>query len=142
MPPLRSDIVAAGRSWLGTPFRHCGRSEREIDCFGHLVLVSRSLGLRVHDTPKRPYSTHVSDLYDRYLRRAMCPVPLEAALPGDWLLLGRLGQEFGTHTALLTGDGTIVHACPVALSVIEVSLDAALADKVKTGLVYRELSSV
>lgn len=139
MPAGRDEIVALGRSWLGVPFRHCGRSPLELDCFGHLIVVSRAAGFPVHDTPSRPYSTHVSPLYDRYLRRVLSAVEPSLALAGDWFLLGDPKRDYGTHTGLVTGSGTMVHACPVAGRVIEVPCDGTLMGKVKTALRYKGL---
>jgi len=141
MAATREQIVEIGRSWLGTAFRHCGRSRREIDCFGHLVLVSRESGYPVRDSPKMPYSTFVTDQYQRYLtKHAMDPVPIDEAQAGDWYLLGDPKRDFGTHTAMLTGAGTLVHACTVALRVVEVPIDDAVMGKVKMALRFRGLA--
>ncbi|MBY0560018.1 NlpC/P60 family protein [Hyphomicrobium sp.] len=40
----RSEIVAAARDWLGTPYRHQGRDRRGIDCIGFTWAVARDLG--------------------------------------------------------------------------------------------------
>lgn len=41
----RSEIVKMARSWLGTPYRHQGRSRRGVDCAGPLVHIAHEVGL-------------------------------------------------------------------------------------------------
>ena len=48
-PLMGEAVVAQARAWLGTPWRHQGRSPRGVDCAGLVVLVARALGLADHD---------------------------------------------------------------------------------------------
>ena len=48
-PVTGEAVVAQARTWLGTPWRHQGRSPRGVDCAGLVVLVARALGLADHD---------------------------------------------------------------------------------------------
>lgn len=45
----RPEIVRIARRWLGTPWRHQGRSIHGIDCAGLLCMVADDIGLRYED---------------------------------------------------------------------------------------------
>ena len=45
----RDDIITEARRWIGTPWRHQGRSRAGVDCVGLIVLVARALGLEPED---------------------------------------------------------------------------------------------
>lgn len=45
----RADIVREARSWLGTAYRHKGRSRAGLDCIGLLVVVGRELDVPHED---------------------------------------------------------------------------------------------
>lgn len=47
MPPVsRADVVRRARHYLGTRYKHQGRSESVIDCIGIAICVAEELGLR------------------------------------------------------------------------------------------------
>jgi cell wall-associated NlpC family hydrolase len=84
MPVEPSDIIAAGRSWLGMPWRHQGRTRQGVDCAGLVVLVGRGLGLADYDTQaygRRPEGQG----FVQHFRAAMDGLPLPEARPGDVL---------------------------------------------------------
>lgn len=135
----RADIVTHGRRWLGTPFVHCGRSATGLDCLGHMLAVSSAMGYRLHDCPKRPYSTVVTPLFGRYLKRAMVEIPAEELLPGDWAFIG-YDTPYGTHVAMVTESQTIVHACNQARKVIEITYSGAPRLHTLNGFRFREIA--
>ncbi|MDF2367502.1 hypothetical protein [Sneathiella sp.] len=45
----RREIITEARRWIGTPWRHQGRSRSGVDCVGLVVLVARALGLEPED---------------------------------------------------------------------------------------------
>lgn len=45
----RTGLIAAARSYLDTPFRHRGRSERGVDCLGLVVVSMRAIGREMAD---------------------------------------------------------------------------------------------
>lgn len=49
MTVTRGDIEAEARRWVGTPFRHQGRTERGVDCGGLIIAVAHQLGLPFED---------------------------------------------------------------------------------------------
>ena len=47
----RPQIVAAARSWLGTPYHHQGRAKGAgVDCIGLIIGVAKGLGVSQFDT--------------------------------------------------------------------------------------------
>ncbi|MAL80214.1 MAG: hypothetical protein CMN55_14095 [Sneathiella sp.] len=46
-----AEILTAARGWIGTPWRHQGRSARGLDCVGLVVMVARQIGLTPVDLP-------------------------------------------------------------------------------------------
>jgi cell wall-associated NlpC family hydrolase len=102
-----ADIVRTAREYLGTPFKHQGRSKtRGIDCAGLVIGVAHELGLSDFDSadyPRQPDGHKMRAAIEGQLER----VALNAMQPGDVLLI-RFSQ-FPQHLAILTDYG-IVHA--------------------------------
>ena len=93
-----ADIIAAARTWLGTPWRHQGRLKGvAVDCGGLILGVDKELGLLDFDT--RAYGR----IPDGQQLRALCEQHLcrkhigdlassseavgQAIMPGDVLLM-------------------------------------------------------
>jgi hypothetical protein len=49
MAYTRDDIVKAGRSYIGTPFKFRGRSRLGIDCVGLLYCIGQDIGFPIED---------------------------------------------------------------------------------------------
>lgn len=117
----RTDIVAAARSWLGTPFQHQGRVKRiGVDCAGLIIGVVRELGISADDLTgygRQPDS----DELRRLCREQMRPIALEAARPGDVYLIEIDGRP--QHLAFATDIG-LLHAYAPARKVVEHGIDA------------------
>jgi cell wall-associated NlpC family hydrolase len=45
----RDQVVAEARRWIGTNWRHQGRSARGVDCLGLIVMVANAFGVPVRD---------------------------------------------------------------------------------------------
>lgn len=111
------------RSYLGTPWRHQGRTRRGIDCAGLVVLVSRALGLADYDSTgyqRRPQSGDFVGHFDKNLTRR----PRGEALPGDVILFR--DRQYTCHSAIVSerhGKPTIVHAYARRRRVVEEYLD-------------------
>lgn len=112
-------VVQAARSWLGTPWRHQGRSPRGVDCAGLVVLVARGLGLADQDAVG--YGRHAQGLtFLEPFRAAMDGVPPAAARPGDVLLFAEAACP--CHCGFLTslrGIPHLLHAHALRRKVIE-----------------------
>lgn len=115
MPITPADIVAEARSWIGTPYRHqASLKGTGCDCLGLVRGVWRAL---YGDEPERvpPYSR---DWAEAALRenlaeagaRHLLPVSCEAVQAGDVLLFRWRAGLVAKHAAILTGDGTMIHA--------------------------------
>jgi cell wall-associated NlpC family hydrolase len=101
-------IVAATRSFLGTPFRHLGRTPgKALDCAGLAVSVAGALGLSVDD--RDAYGrTPANGLLETMLDAQTCLLRVtRQPQAGDLLLMKFKGDP--QHLALCAGD-TIIHA--------------------------------
>jgi uncharacterized phage protein (TIGR02218 family) len=82
-----AEIVAAARTWLGTPWRHQGRLKGvAVDCGGLILGVGREFGLLdfdVHAHGRIPDGQQLRVLCDRHL----VSKPIAEAAPGDVLLM-------------------------------------------------------
>jgi len=105
----RSDVVAAARSWIDTPF-HWQASVKGVgaDCRGLISGVARDLGLPEADS----FYARTAN-YDK-VDTALLKVGLRAlfdqvgeARPGDVLLLKIRGKA--QHLAIYVGDGRMIH---------------------------------
>lgn len=105
----RSEIIAAARAWVGTPFRHQGRVKGEfVDCAGLIVGVARDLNLAEYE--EIPYGIVprprvMEGVLDVYLDR------IAAGSPGDVFWMRDLDKPHSQprHVGIYTGP-TIVHA--------------------------------
>jgi len=107
-------VVAAARSWIGTPFHHRARLKGVgVDCSGLIVGVCRELGLVAADFDTEPYTTTPDA---RMLRegcaRELTPIDRGAMQPGDVVLLAITKDE--QHLGILGdyryGGLSIIHA--------------------------------
>jgi len=138
-PPLRVEsrqILAAARSWLGTPWRHQGRLKGvAVDCGGLILGVGRELGLLDFDT--RAYGR----IPDGQQLRALCEQHLcrkhigglassseavgQAIMPGDVLLMRFTRHP--QHLAIVGDRGdpfSLIHADADAGACVEHGADA------------------
>lgn len=120
-----AEILAAARTWLGTPWRHQGRLRGvAVDCAGLVVGVGKELGLLAFDT--RAYGR----LPDGQRLRALCdehlaPKPVVRIAPGDVLLL-RFTRH-SQHLAIAGDRGqpfSLIHAYAEAGACVEHGADA------------------
>ena len=115
----RSEIVAAARAWLGTPYRHQASSRNAgADCLGLIRGIWREV---VGPEPERPpaYTPDWAEargeeqLLAAALRH-MTRVKPEVTGPGDVLLFRMVERGPAKHAAVLVSSGleggTILHA--------------------------------
>ena len=105
--PTRSDVVAAARGYLGTPYHHQGASRGAgCDCLGLVRGVWRDLyGTDPEAVP--PYTPDWGEVgHDEPLldgaRRHMQPVRLGEAREGDVIVFRVQPQAVAKHVAILT----------------------------------------
>lgn len=116
----RAAILAAGRRYLGTPFRHQGRVPgRGLDCIGVVVCIGRELGLFHYDVSGYARQPTSWSSLRRHVDLAGFE-RVEAARPGDVYLMAITDRP--QHVALATDRG-ILHAWMQARRVVEHGLD-------------------
>jgi cell wall-associated NlpC family hydrolase len=114
--------VALARTYIGTPFRHQGRTPGHgLDCIGVMVCIGRELGLFDYDLPHYPRLPHGDmALLPHVARAGFRPLTICAAQPGDVLVFRVLREP--QHVALLTDCG-VLHAWLQAGAVVEHRLE-------------------
>lgn len=115
---LREQIVTEARKYVGTPYRHLGRSRRGVDCAGLLYIVFNALievGSDFQDYPLYPKSAEVFANIRHYAQR----IKKSDAGCGDIVLMNFSGCS--THFGILTDLG-VVHASNDVGAVIETEM--------------------
>ena len=120
--PERAAIVAAARSWIGTPYHNCADIKGAgVDCGMLLVRVFVDLGLCAPFDP-RPYSPdwHLHRGEERYLSLLLARArKIERPEAGDMMLF-RYGRCYSHGGIVVASDPlTIVHAFHPAGCVLE-----------------------
>lgn len=117
----RAAIVAAARSWIGTPYRHqASRKGAGCDCLGLVRGVWREL---YGDEPEAPppyrpdwAETGVKETLLEAARRHLVEIPLGSVQPGDVLLFRMSPEACLKHCAIVSAvqagdpEPRIVHA--------------------------------
>ena len=139
---LREKCLELARTYIGTPWKHKGRSHRGIDCIGVPYMVGKELGLHSYDD-SIDYG-RVAKSYD--FMRAIAPFGVRVKDLKDIqdadILVMRI-PIFPQHVVMASHIGnrpTIIHASVDARKVVEEDL----SDKVKRMLIaafrYKELA--
>lgn len=76
--PLNSDFVDSARSYMGTKWRHQGRSRMGVDCVGLVILSLADIGVEVPDM--QGYRRHPDPIFVEHIRNNS--VPAFGPLPG------------------------------------------------------------
>jgi NlpC/P60 family putative phage cell wall peptidase len=111
---VRAAIVAAARSWIGTPYQHQGRRKGVgCDCLGLLVGVWRELGGAVGHIP--PYTPDWAEAAGREtlaegLASHLAAIDPKDAREGDVALFRWRAHLPAKHGAILTAPDRMVHA--------------------------------
>ena len=113
------EIVARARAWIGTPYRHQASCRGSgADCLGLVRGVWREV---IGREPEAPPSytpdwseTEGAEALLGAARRHLEPVAVEAAQPGDVLVLRMREGGVAKHVWILarsaSGDATLIHA--------------------------------
>lgn len=115
MPITPTIIVAEARSWIGTPYRHQA-SLRGVgcDCLGLVRGVWRALhGEEPERMPAYSRDWAEASLHETLAEagaRHLLPVSRDAMQAGDVLLFRWRTGLVAKHAAILTDDGTMIHA--------------------------------
>ena len=98
--PLRQEILATAKQYLGLPYVWGGRSSEGVDCSG-FVMQSYALN--------HIYLPRDSDEIANVGRIVGYPGWMDAMLPGD-LMFFTGSRRMITHTAIYMGEGKVIHS--------------------------------
>ena len=114
-PASQAKVIAAARSWLGTPY-HDQASLRGVgcDCLGLARGVWREV-VGPEPFPILPYSRDWGETGPREVlaigaRRIMPEIAPSEAGPGALVLFRMQPRAIAKHVGILTGPGTFLHA--------------------------------
>jgi NlpC/P60 family putative phage cell wall peptidase len=137
----REAIVAAARSWVGTPFRHQQSTKGAgVDCVGVILGVGRELGLlEISPQAWAPFAAYSRQPNPARMRKAMARF-LEASLvdPRSIPAIGAIGwfgwrAELPMHLAIVgefEGRPTMIHAFETQGACVENSIDEIWINRV------------
>lgn len=124
MTTTRDQIVEQARRYLGTRWRHMGRSEIGLDCVGLAVRVANDLGL---ETPREvSYARHPDGTLLPRFREHLEEIQLAEAQDGDLVVFSQVSHP--CHCGLLStrhGARHVIHAHAGRRKVLEEPLDQA-----------------
>ena len=107
-----NDIVECAHTLIGVPFKHQGRDLRGIDCVGVPIYISRTLGIKVWESPAyTPRPDMV--FFNKLIRESEAtPVPFLDVAHGDMLrmLSFRFPVHIGIYEVLPNGAEYVIHA--------------------------------
>lgn len=113
--PTRSEIIAAARGWIGTPYRHQAACKGAgCDCLG----LVRGVWLEIYSVePERPppYTPDWGEAgaVEHILeaaRRNMTAIELAQACGGDVIVFRMREGRIAKHMAILTSEALMIHA--------------------------------
>ena len=126
----RAAIIREARRWIGTPWRHLGRSAHGLDCVGLVVMVCRALDLSSYDITGYGRDPRAADFVGHFTAGGGTRIPIAAALPGDLLLFRE--ERYPCHAGILSdrdGIATVIHAHATRRKVLEEVLIREWLDK-------------
>ena len=133
-------VIAAARSWLGTPY-HDQASLQGVgcDCLGLVRGVWREV-VGAEPFPIPPYSrdwgeTGPNEILAEGARRMMPEIACSEAGPGALVLFRMKPRAIAKHAGILTGPGAFLHAYE-RLGVIEEPLTASWARKLAFAFLF------
>lgn len=132
MTDKRQIIVSEARSWIGTKFRHQGRTKGiGCDCAGVLVGIAKIINMKLIDMRgygRTPFGGQLKKTMDEQFD----PVLISHVCPGDILLL-RVRKE-PQHLAIVAdykyGGLSIIHSTSDIGRVVEHRFDVAVKKKI------------
>lgn len=109
----RAQIIEEARTWIDTPWRHQGRTDKGIDCVGLVVRVTQALGLNEYD---RTDYTRRPDGFDfvSVFRERMDIKAVNQAKSGDLILIAN--GPYPCHVALVSEKYGVLHIIHAAVS--------------------------
>ena len=115
---LRADIVLEARRWIGTRYKHQGRSLAGVDCAGLIIKVAHNLNLSTHDEANYGRNPNGYAMM-RSLEGHAVKVKRQP-MAGDILLFSF--QGFPRHLGIRSDTG-MIHSFATARKVVEHAYD-------------------
>ena len=112
-PITGSDVAAHALTWVGTKWRHEGRSEYGLDCVGLAVVCAWFVGAPYVGYNYRGYARHpVKEVLIGEFRKQMIEVPTSKRRAGMVMIFDQQGGYAPYHVGILTSArlGGFVHA--------------------------------
>lgn len=136
----REDVINEASKWLGTRWRHQGRTARGIDCAGLLLNVGNALKLMNYHCSDYPRNTHRDHFVNHFKIFGIQKPVLERKI-GDMLLF-RDGV-YACHCGILDldahGNEFVIHAYHLSETTVREPLLGELLKKITHCFNYKEL---
>ena len=116
--PTRTEIADLARSYLGTPWRHQGRSKKGVDCVGLVIAVAMDAGILPRDHPIPPYSRFPDNRLQDYFCSHLVRIPPRQMKNGSVLLFSFHGAPWHAGIVVDVHARAIVHAFASARKVV------------------------
>jgi cell wall-associated NlpC family hydrolase len=120
----RAALIAEARTWLGTPFRHRGRTRAGVDCIGLIFRSYEAAIGPIEDFADYHFRASSAKAFDRVGHYADRIAPKDAG-PGDIVQMNYDGHSI--HFGILTDRG-VIHATISPGNVCEHGLDLSSAN--------------
>lgn len=106
----RKAIVASARTFIGTPWKHQGRSRKGVDCVGLVYAVAAELGILPHGLKIPPYRREPDGSVQSYFDNHMDRVNVRSLQPGMVMLHSWVRSPFHASICVDPDSGAIIHA--------------------------------
>lgn len=122
----RNKIVEHALEWVGTPFKHQGRSKTGIDCAGLVILVgqkSRLTSVNPTNYPRRPDGTFI-----KYFTKNLTEIQTSQIQPGDVAVFSGVDHNHVCHCGIIGSkynELSLIHAHATRRKVIHERLKEA-----------------
>lgn len=141
------EIVAEARSWIGTPYRHQGRTKgARVDCVGLILGVGKTLDLldiSPEDWKRHAgYSTNPNPrLMGEGMRKFLAPLPIDKAeeAPDGAIAWLAWREDLPMHLAIMgtfQGRRTMIHAASHSGACVEHGFVSEWPDRVVSWWAY------
>jgi|WetSurSiteA1Bulk_404760.scaffolds.fasta_scaffold12247_3 cell wall-associated NlpC family hydrolase len=127
------NFIQSARSFVGSPFKHQGRTKNGIDCIGLIIIPLNELGFFSYDNKnykRYGFGDGLIEVIKKYCYELDSPYKLEK---GDILLYSNGRSQ---HLAIYTGN-SIIHANNKIGKVVEHSLDNYWITNISKAFRYR-----
>lgn len=119
-------FVAAARTYLGTPFRHQGRSRRGVDCAGLFAVAVHDIGKPVYNVEAYSREPSNNGLRTAVVANLGQAIPRDHMRHGDIALMQFVGEP--CHVGIITdypiGGFALLHTFAQVKKVVEHRMDA------------------